>query len=459
MMKEMTTGNILSASARGILIDYGSALHKATCNQMSSEYEFQSVLGPYHHRSQQTLKATMMDEIGEQIYRFPSNELARILSPKIPKPGVPTSGHFLRIQDYDCVSDSTEFDIALEVAITGLDPFPTTERRDEASYYKTLASFLTTFITKCHEALDRSDRLPERQNRWYNNLRFIVGRPAEEGTDGAAPLEPDIMGTLKEEKTEGEEEQRLYWNPPSHQPTREIVLPVEMKGDWKDMITQAATYARSMFSAHPNRIFALALAFNQKTKELMFLVFHHGGLAASEPYDISKPKGLEDVARLFLTIALWSTAEEAGFVPCCNDTTYLLPSDKEGADYMSLTVERILFQSLCVRGRMTHVLLLRLPTDTPPADSPPPPTESLKPDFQLSNMVRRSKRIALKNTTSLNSDLDVDTSGGSGSQEPTPTETTTSTSTIGTSEGLATRSRVQGQEHGECSSIGDLGVI
>jgi hypothetical protein len=436
-----------------------SSPKRTTSKQISANVEFQTIRRSHHLRSQHTLKVTMKDEIGDQTFRFPSNELARILSPKAPKPGITASGKFLRIQHYDCLVDSTEFKSALKVVITRLDPFPTTKRLNEESYYKTLAPFLTKLITKCHGALDNHHRFPERRNRWYNKLHFLVGRPAAVGTDGAAPLKPDITGTLKEKKKEGEEEERLYWNPPSDQSALEIVLPVEVKGDWKDMISQAATYARSMFSARPNRIFALALAFNQKTKELMFLAFHHGGLAASEPYDISKRKGLEDVARLFLTIALWSTAEEAGFVPCCNDTTYLLPADKEGKDHMSLTVERTLFQSLCVRGRMTHVLLLRLPTDTPPADSLPPRTESPKPDFQLSNMVRRSKRIAARNTTSLNPDLDVDTSGGSGSQDPTPTETTTTTSTTGTSEGVATRSRVQGQKHGGCSSTDDLEVI
>jgi hypothetical protein len=142
------------------------------------------------------------------------------------------------------------------------------------------------------------------------------------------------------------------------------------------------------------RIFALVLGFNHNNNQLRFLVFHRGGLAASDPYDITKPGNLRGVARLFLTLLSWRTAAEAGFLTCCSDTAYLLPADGVGKDYVRAKVEKILFRSLCIRGRMTHVFLLSLPTDAPSADSQSE-KEQLKPPIESTRGLRRSPRLAL----------------------------------------------------------------
>jgi hypothetical protein len=160
--------------------------------------------------------------------------------------------------------------------------------------------------------------------------------------------------------------EQLYWKPPADKPTHRITLPVEVKKQWRDMISQAATYARCLFGANPMRTFALVLAFNHKSNMLRFLVFHPGGLTASEEYNITEHDGLKEIARLFLTLASWCTAEEAGFITCCNDDTCLLPANQEGTLYVSAAVEGILFRSVCIRGRMTFVSRLRLPTNAPP---------------------------------------------------------------------------------------------
>ncbi|KAF9040492.1 hypothetical protein BDP27DRAFT_1155179, partial [Rhodocollybia butyracea] len=51
----------------------------------------------------------------------------------------------------------------------------------------------------------------------------------------------------------------------------------EVKGDWPSLVKQAAAYARSMFSVHPLRLFVIVFAFNHKTGQARFLVFHRGG--------------------------------------------------------------------------------------------------------------------------------------------------------------------------------------
>lgn len=324
----------------------------------------------------------------------PPDELSRILSPKTPKKGVKTSGQLLRLNDYNLMVEEPFFNLALNQVATKLEPFsPPRRGKHETNYYRGLAAFLTGCVEACHSALDgqKGGKFPARDQRWYSTLEFIVAKSAAAGVEGAAPLKPDIVGGNGILKFQ---EERLHWDPPATKPGHRIMLPVEVKSRWKDMVCQAATYARCLFTA-PTRVFALVLVFNQVTNNLRFLVFHRGGLAASKLCNITKKGGLRDAARLFLTLALWRTSAEAGILAYSNQTTYLLPADGTGERYISATVEEILFRSLCIRGRMTNVFLLRLPTGPPPAGSQPP-KEPLEPSIELAVDLRRSKRIAKK---------------------------------------------------------------
>ena len=121
-----------------------------------------------------------------------------------------------------------------------------------------------------------------------------------DSVEGAAPLKSDITGG---NGISAFSKERLYWKPPPDKPTHMITIPVEVKDDWKTMTSQAATYARCLFSASPTITLALVLAFNQGINALRFLVFHHGGLTASKELNITKSDGLKDVARIFLTLA------------------------------------------------------------------------------------------------------------------------------------------------------------
>jgi hypothetical protein len=286
----------------------------------------------------------------------------------------------LHLNDYDCKVDEKAFDDALGEVVAQLEPLSPPKAsgstETESSCSQSLALFLTRCVTACHIALDKQKQFPERQKRWYNDLEFFVGNRAAGGIDGAASFEPDIAGAKVLPKVEVEGE-GIHWNPPADRPHHVIVLPVEVKEDWRDMVSQAAAYVRSSLFASPMRIFALALAFKHDSNQLRLLVFHRGGLAASLPYDITKANEMKEVARLFLTLTSWSAPAEAGIIPCCNETTYLLPADEEGNSRFSATVESMLFQSLCVRGKMTRVSLLRLSTNAdlrPLAEEPPKPS-------------------------------------------------------------------------------------
>jgi len=358
-----------------------------------------SELGPsFGSRPQDDLKFVMMREISNQTFSFPSIELARALSPKTPKRGIEAAGKLLPLDQYDCTVDEQRFRDALDDVVAQLGTFtPQPAGSGEPASYPTLAEFLTECVKACHNALD-GHGFSDRRKRWYEKLEFTVfGRTVGDRVDRASPLKPDIAGG-KGISAFGQEQ--LYWKAPPETPAHAITLPVEVKSNWKNLVSQAATYARCLFSANPMRTFALVLAFNQDKNALRFLVFHHGGLTASEECDITKRDGLKEVARLFLTLASWSTAQEAGFITCCSRTTYLLPGDQEGMKPVPAEVGDILSWYHCVRGRMTFVARLRLPTSVPSATSRPFRTVP-EPLVELGSLPpRRSARLLEMESTS-----------------------------------------------------------
>ena len=361
-----------------------------------------STSGP--RRLQANLKQVMETEIANQTYSFPSLELARMLSPKTPKRGVKAAGKLLRLHQYDCVVDELPFQAALDDAVGRLSTFtPQAAGSGESATYPSLAEFLTGCVRACHDALDRQDEFPALQNRWYRNLEFTVARNVVDGIDHASALRPDISGgngisALREE--------RLYWKPPPDKLTHRITLPVEVKNTWRGMVSQAATYARCLFGARPMRTFALVLAFNQKSSTLRFLVFHRGGLTASEEYDITRQDGLKEVTRFFLTLASWCTAEEAGVITCYSSTTYLLPKDEKGTSHVLAEVEDVLSWYHCIRGRMTFVSRLRLPGSVHPVVLEPL-RRVPEPLVELGGLpLRRSARLLEEKSTT------AETAGG-----------------------------------------------
>ena len=380
-----------------------SSPQKITSKQMGTNVSVEPALRSDQARSQRDLKDTMQEEIGNQAFTFPSEELARILSPKRLKYSDHSPGELLPLSEYDCTVDEQVFLNALDDVLEQLSPYARAPGSNERSCYSDLVEFLNKTVAACHNSLDNYEghkSIPKRQERCYRDLEFVVARQVEKGVEESYPLKPDITGRLGGSELDGK---RLLWKPPADQPANGIVLPVKVKKRWRDLVAQAATYARSLFSQRPTQMFALVLAFNHTANEFRFLVFHRGGLAASDPefignVDNRKGKGkqkdkghLKGFARLFLTLALWTTAADTGIVPCGNDTTYLLPTDEEGETFVPLTVEKLLFQSLCVRGRMTHVLLLRHRTQT---DLDQPREEPLKPDVQVAGSLRRSEIFA-----------------------------------------------------------------
>ena len=324
----------------------------------------------------------MEDEIANRAFAYPSSELARMLSPKRLKPDIKATKELPLLHQYDFMVDTRSFQDALDDAVAQLGTFtPPAAGEDKSASHLGLAEFLTKCVRACHNALDGRKDFTTHQERWYRDLEFAVRKPVVDGIEGAASLYPDVMGG----KGISAIQEQLYWNPPPDKLTRRITLPVEVEEAWRTMISQAATYASCLYGANPMRTFTLTLAFNQENNTLRFLVFHRGGLTASEEYSITVPSGLEEITRLFLTLMLWRTVEEAGFIACCNNTTYLLPGNQEGMSYVSATVDATLSpRHLCICGKMTFVSCL-LSTNDPSVVPKYPGKKSPKPLIELSS--------------------------------------------------------------------------
>ena len=291
----------------------------------------------------------------DHTWQFSSLEVARMLSPKKPKPGVEVIGELLRLDQYDCVVDGPVFQNALNNAITRLEnDIKAASRLLDPS---DLAMFLARCMEACHDALDEQEYAPLRQDRWYKGLEFTLRGVLVAPSGEPAPLKMDVETDQGSSTIEG---QTLSWSLPEGGSTNKITLMVGAEGPWRKTVCQAHRIARRLLGASQIRSFVPILAFNLESKTLRFLIFHHGGLTASESCRMTEPGELKGVVRVFLALAFWTTSVGAGFVPSCAITEYALPADHLGKNYRLATVDDALYRSPQIRGRATLVSRLRL---------------------------------------------------------------------------------------------------
>jgi len=299
-------------------------------------------------------------ELADHTWQFPSLEVARMLSPKTPKAGVEAAGALLPLDQYDCVADGPVFQDTLNDVVSRLrndnEPIP------HSLGHHVLAAFLTRCAAACHDAIDKQQNTPLRQDRWYKGLGFTVSGILANSMGESALFESDITDGLVLSPLG---DKTLYWGPLDGKSAHGITLLVETEGSWKETICQAAGSARRLFGASQVRSFVLVLAFNRISQALRFLIFHHGGVTASEPCNIIEPGGLKEIVRMFLALAFWSTPVGAGFTPSCIGTEYALPADRLGKTYAVAVADDVLSRSLRFRGRMTLVSRLHLLQNSP----------------------------------------------------------------------------------------------
>ncbi|KAE9392024.1 hypothetical protein BT96DRAFT_944939 [Gymnopus androsaceus JB14] len=328
----------------------------------------------------------MEPELLGQTWEFPPELFAKVLSAKTRKRDAPA--HELEgvddIDNYDCSIDSLQPE--LEMSLRDFDGYKDlVDSTRERDHYTGLANFLNACLTACRVALGN-----KADDSYYRLLEFFVwDKETSDGISGAHPLKPDLASILRKADGKFSPPDKVFWSPPEDQ--AQMIVPVEVKDGWKDLVLQAGTYARCLFSASPLRQFTLVLGYEHKKRRLRFLAYHRGGLTASRELDPTAPEGQKDILRLFLSLLTWKSPADAGFPLWCNESSLYLPGRMGGSDKFIADIDSVLHNSTCVRGRSPRVLRAKKRNTIPSSNSDRGELGSLEPVTQTA--LRRSARL------------------------------------------------------------------
>ncbi|THU82289.1 hypothetical protein K435DRAFT_457431 [Dendrothele bispora CBS 962.96] len=344
-------------------------------------------------RHQSELLGLIGQEIGAHTWQFPASVVAQMLSPKRLKTRVKDTVYH-PIGDYDCLIDEKFVQKALAKYKAPARPTldPSVERRN----YDPVSKFLNTCVENCQSAYIRAcgnsrpksrfGKLQQSGSNWWPGLTFFeYDKQTGDGVGGAEPVKPDFVGARGKPPNKKD---RCYWAPPDPDQVG-IYFPGEVKKNWPELIRQAATYARAMTSAVPLRLFSVVIGVNHKDETLRFLIFHRGGLTASEELDLKTEADRWAVQKILFSVYLWQKPQDAGFPAFTNGRDYILPDPRDIETELPLKVTAYLYHALSVRGRGSFVVSLDLVQPHPNDSTKSPPSN-----------LRQSARIRLKKSNS-----------------------------------------------------------
>lgn len=200
------------------------------------------------------------------------------------------------------------------------------------------------------------------EDKLYEDLLFVQnpGPTSLKDCTTLCPLSfiPCIVGVNGSQETTDE----LWWNPPNTTTARQVLIPVLMRSKDRELHIEGGAYATCLFSANPMRQFCLILAFNYSTQELMFLVYHRGGLSESLTYSVTAEEGQEKILRLFLPLMTWQDEDDAGIPLFFNNKEFILPQDGDDEEGVRYSASEMICSDLDLQGRGCYVFRV-LPCD------------------------------------------------------------------------------------------------
>ena len=319
-------------------------------------------------------------ELDGHTWQFDTNRLAKVLSPKTRKFSFKPD----QVDSLDAYIDSTIPNKVRQDAITFFGSPPTfPESNSEPDHYEPLCKLLNKCVEACHKALG------DLKGEYYRDLNFVEwDTTTQDGCFDGYPLKPDLAGGInlperKEIKTNG----GLYWRRPGSN-GHELLIPVEVKAGWQDLVRQAGTYAHCLFTASPLREFALVLGYEHLLQECRILVFHRGGLTSSPALKLDA-NGIKDLLHIFLAIMSWKTVVDAGLPLWCNDSNMILPSAK---GFQVVQVKEVLHDilTLRLRSRWTRVVLVCESDESKSNPTIPAPESMCAPHLQSCEGARQA---------------------------------------------------------------------
>ncbi|KAF8969235.1 hypothetical protein BDZ97DRAFT_1796717 [Flammula alnicola] len=229
--------------------------------------------------------------------------------------------------------------------------------------------------------VDLLNRTVEAYNKATNSNRSIFfhvyDKTMGDTINKEHPLKPDILGLLVNVMPNKPLWCDVHWGG-------------EVKSTLVDLMSQAATYARSMFGADDTRLFAPVFVYQHSKQELRVVFFHRGGATSTTPYTLSDRDQLRKFAKdLYVML---ESESSSGRDPS-RDTRFLcLTKD------LLLQIEDVICRRLYIRGSATFVATVKkVPRsimqkpDARAVPDPPPINRPLRSGVVLGNRVTRSQ--------------------------------------------------------------------
>ncbi|KAG6851820.1 hypothetical protein C0991_005738, partial [Blastosporella zonata] len=329
-------------------------------------------------RIQKDLIETLHYEIGLHTWEFSGDDIAKMLSTKRRKEMPDLAERYAPINAYDTLIEQGYIVSALAAMKPPADP---QLGGSESKNYGATAKFLNHCIqnvVKVYENARCGPSSEKNKNNIFPNLQdtpfsstlqfYIYNRSTGDTVETSTPLNPHVVGIHAHPDPTDFKAMKCYWSPRPESSTtdHQIAIAVEVKDDWCKIIEQSAIYARAQWSGAAHRAFSLVIGVHHKENKLRFLIFHSGGLTASQPLSLKDETGRSLIQKILFSIYSWQGPEDAGFPSFTDGCSFHLGCDKKSSSVWK--VERIYHHALSVRGRKTWVARLALVTDNQVAD-------------------------------------------------------------------------------------------
>ncbi|KAL0950096.1 hypothetical protein HGRIS_010097 [Hohenbuehelia grisea] len=250
------------------------------------------------------------------------------------------------VSSHYCPTEETDVDAILTRLKTGKAPACTEQGNfclpswprssaNETAYYEPFAQLLNKII----DAFEKCFPEDHETSAFRDAKFFPYDKRMSDTVAGEPPLRPDLL--LLEEKLA--KNAQASW--------QEVLLAVEVKDTWSELIWQAATYARCLFAASDHRFFVPILCLNHKRGEFRMCLFHRSGVLATHVMKFTTTvDGFRDFVATIVGMLFWDrqVPQQAGYVPEQSPVRFSLNNTE-------FYVHRVLCRRQAVRGRATTV--------------------------------------------------------------------------------------------------------
>jgi hypothetical protein len=239
----------------------------------------------------------------------------------------------------------------------------------EAEYYEPVVDTINTVrnILKKH-------RTTSVKAVYDDHHLCVYNREMYDSVERDHPMKPDLI-LKRGEKLKPTE--RARW--------RDVDVAIEVKSDWRNLVLQAATYARALFYSNWTRTFALVIGINHTSRSARFMFFHRGGMTSTRELTMDGENPIfKDFVRMLDTIFSCSEPETAGFLSTAPDDCSDKPEKAGDCKFGGIT---ILSTRTCIRGRANRVAFLSPQEEINPIPLAAPPKTQY--DTDLGNSRRK----------------------------------------------------------------------